>query len=214
MTARRRVAVSQRVDRWPARNEVRDAVDQALVRWLYQAGSLPVPVPNGLPQAGLGVWLEQIAPEAIVLSGGNDIGEAPERDRTEGQILAYAEAHRLPVLGICRGMHMLAAYAGGTLESVEGHAGTRHALRIRNGTTGWPAEVNSFHNHGLRSPPPGYAVAAEAPDGTVEAVLHLDLPWEGWMWHPEREATPVPSDIGRFINLLSKSPSPSTKGSL
>ena len=23
-------------------------------------------------------------------------------------------------------------------------------------------------------------------DGFIEAISHKSLPWEGWMWHPER----------------------------
>ena len=41
------VAVSQRVDVYPDRNERRDALDQRLITFLSVAGFVPVPVPNG-----------------------------------------------------------------------------------------------------------------------------------------------------------------------
>ena len=45
----------------------------------------------------------------IILSGGNNIGDVKERDITETYLLKYAETNEIPVLGICRGMQMLAA---------------------------------------------------------------------------------------------------------
>ena len=42
------VAVSQRVDTYPKRNEQRDALDQRLTKLLISIGLLPIPVPNSL----------------------------------------------------------------------------------------------------------------------------------------------------------------------
>ena len=39
--------------------------------------------------------------------------------------------------------------------------------------------------------------------GLSEAIRHDYLPWEGWMWHPEREKTFLMRDINRFKALLS-----------
>ena len=73
------VAVSQRVDVHPDRNERRDALDQRLISLLLKVGCMPVPVPNGLHlAAGAGMpvrdsfntWIAAISPQAIVLSGG------------------------------------------------------------------------------------------------------------------------------------------------
>ena len=193
------VAVSQRVDVYPERNERRDALDQRLCAWLVVAGYVPVPVPNGLGLDGLRLWLSAVRPAAIVLSGGNDIGEAIERDNTERQLLAYAQGNSLPVLGICRGMQMMGVWAGGALKPVQGHTHTRHELRGE-----LAGEVNSFHNYSLAACPAGFAVTATAEDGCIEAIRHESLAWEGWMWHPEREADFQPRDIQRLKVLLSE----------
>lgn len=191
------VAVSQRVDVYPDRNERRDALDQRLCQWLVAAGCLPVPVPNGLGLDGLRIWLSAVRPAAIVLSGGNDIGEAIERDNTERQLLAYAQEGALPVLGICRGMQVMGVWAGGALKPVQGHARTRHELRGE-----LVGEVNSFHNYSLAAYPAGFAVTATAEDGCIEAIRHERLAWEGWMWHPEREADFQTRDIQRLKALF------------
>ncbi len=206
-----KVAVSQRVDMWADRGERRDALDQRLCQWLAVAGCVAIPVPNVLSaslMAGrdeewpeLQNWLLAVKPDAVLLSGGNDIGEAPERDNTERRLLAYAKDRALPALGICRGMQMMAAWANGSLAPVNGHVRTRHRLQVAKPGE-WPNEVNSFHNFALADCPLGFVVAARAEDGTIEAMCHETLPWEGWMWHPEREPQFNITDVMRFRALL------------
>ena len=207
-----KVAVSQRVDVWADRGERRDALDERLCQWLMVVGCVPVPVPNALSMpskegceekwVGLQNWLRVVKPDAVVLSGGNNIGEAPERDNTEHRLLAYAKNRALPTLGICRGMQMMAVWADGSLMPVSGHVRTRHRLRIEASPGEWPDEVNSFHNIALADCPPGFVVTARAEDGTIEAMRHEILPWEGWMWHPERESNFSSLDMGRVQALF------------
>lgn len=193
------VAVSQRVDEHPGRNERRDALDQRLSAWLLGVGFMPVPVPNGLgmDSNGIRAWLEVVRPEAVVLSGGNDIGEFQERDATERQLLTWAQNNGTPVLGICRGMQMMAVFSGASLKPVQGHVRTRHSLigKVTN-------EVGSFHNFSLSYCPAGFDVLAKSEDGEIEAIRHMNLPWEGWMWHPEREAEFADHDISRLRALF------------
>ena len=202
--------VSQRVERIAERGECRDAVDQRLTLWLEQAGALAFPVPNRWSVApSLNAWLAAVEPGGIVLSGGEDLGESPERDDTERALLRFAIAWRLPVLGLCRGLQMLSVFAGGALERLPGHAGCRHGLRVEAGS-GFSSDVNSFHAWGLRACPPGYEALARAPDGSIEAIRHGSLPWEGWMWHPEREPAFTANDLVRLRSLLESGPAGGT----
>lgn len=191
------VAFTQRCDfTGPPHDEWRDAADVRLARFIMAGGGLPVPVPSALgddPRA----WLAAVAPDAIVLSGGSDIGTVPARDALERALLDHARADGLPVLGICRGMQMMAHAAGTRLVAARGHVATRHRL---SGTL--DHEVNSFHGIAPADVPQGYAALARAPDGTLEAIAHDTLPWEGWMWHPEREDRFDPADISRFRKVL------------
>ncbi len=197
------VAVSQRVDNYPDRNERRDALHQRLSQWLVEAGYVPVPVPNLLEgpsvtaRGGLQGWLDAVQPQAVLLSGGNDIGEAPERDFSERQLLTYAERQGLPVLGICRGLQMMGVQAGAHLKELKGHVRTRHALLGE-----IAGEVNSYHNYSLADCPGGYLVIARSEDGEIEAIRHKTLPWESWMWHPEREESFHARDIQRLKALF------------
>lgn len=192
------VAVSQRVDDYPRRGEIRDALDQRLIEWLHIAGYLPYPVPNVLLDLNaLAAWLDVLQPDGIVLSGGNDLGQAGSRDRTEEALLNYAQQHHLPLLGICRGMQMMGVWTQADLKPVEGHVASRHMLSGE-----CAGSVNSHHNYSLAACPSGFRVLALSEDGEIEAVQHLTLPWEGWMWHPEREDLFSGQDMQRLRSLF------------
>jgi putative glutamine amidotransferase len=200
------VAVSQRVDLHPVRHERRDALDQALHRFLLTADLLPVPVPNGLisgdalkddATCALAQWLQTVQPMAIVLSGGNNIGDCIDRDNTERFLLDYADRLGLPVLGICRGMQMMCTWAGATLRPIKNHVDCRHD--IYGSISG---EVNSYHGFSVDDLPENIQVLARSADHTIEAVCFNASPWEGWMWHPERETPFNPRDIQRLRDVL------------
>ena len=174
-------AVTQRVDRIPQRGEVRDGLDQRLASWVWKQGFLPVPVPNCLGNGnGLRVWLRDVDPACVVLSGGNDWGEFPRRDRTEFGLLEWCRRRKIRVFGICRGMQVMALFAGGKLKKAPGHCGRPHGL------AGSRAVVNSFHRWAVPESPPGFRVIHRARDGIIEQIRHEKLPWEAVMWHPER----------------------------
>ncbi len=185
------IAVTQRIDSHPNRNEYRDALDQKLNEFLIFCDFLPVPVPNNLLKINfskkqqpnsLEAWLLNIKPFGLILSGGNDIGEHDSRDMTENFLLDYAKIYNLPVLGICRGMQIMAKWAGVNLKKLDGHIKTRHNL------IGKISEnVNSYHLYTLDNCPKGFEVIARSDDNEIEAIKHKKLSWEGWMWHPERE---------------------------
>jgi len=188
------VAVTQRVEDVPARQERRDALDQRWTRLLRRCGLFPLPLPNDAAAAQ--ALMQAVSPVGVILTGGNDLGavggDAPERDAVEALLIDRAMETRTPLLAVCRGLQMLAHHAGARLERADGHAGADHAVRRADGTE---ARVNSYHDWAFRTPPPGFTVEATAHDGTIEAIRHRDAPVRGVMWHPERNAPFCAADL-------------------
>ena len=193
-----RVIISQRIDHIDSRNEFRDSLDQKMIKWVLSQGFLPYPVPNlDRCETQLIEWVKHIDPSAIVLSGGNDIGEYPVRDSLEFFLINYAVEHKLPLLGICRGMQLISIWAGTKIFPVSNHANTVH--EIDGDIQGL---VNSYHNFGVKECPKDFKILAKSKDGLIEAIKHTSLPIEAWMWHPERNSNFSDLDQIRFKTLI------------
>lgn len=177
------------------------------VRAVEACGALPVLVP---PRAELTPRLaEELVSrlDGLIITGGADVAPRrygqrphpatqpprPDRDHSELLLTRAARAARLPLLGICRGMQIMAVEAGGVLEQHVpdrvGHGahalgpGTfgRHPIRlvpdtrlatILRGGHGPDDDVVQGHcaHHQSVSAHPGYRPAAFAADGTLEAM--------------------------------------------
>ncbi len=182
----KRILVTQRIDWVESHKEFRDSLDQRLISLVVASGFMPIPVPNfnqvnDKESNNLIRFVQEMHPDGIILSGGNDLGEFPDRDSTELQLIDFAERFSIPLLGICRGMQIMGVANGSKLIKVDGHSGTSHAITGKTWRT-----VDSFHNYALDACPKDYHVTAFSEDGSIEAIAHKTRRMEGWMWHPER----------------------------
>jgi putative glutamine amidotransferase len=187
--------------------------DAAYARAVERAGGLPLYLPV---QADVGALIERI--DALLVPGGDDL--PPERPypaevcfdlapaaqvEFDRRLLAAALERRLPFLGICYGMQILALVRGGALHhhlpiDLPGAAphrlpepDGRHALRIEPGTRlaailgPSPVSVNSLHHQAVAVPGEGLRVSARGEDDVIEAV---EAPGAvfclGVQWHPEK----------------------------
>jgi len=188
-----RVAVTQRVAVDPRHGERWNALDQRWTWFLAACGLAPLPLSNE-PSAALDM-LSDVPVRGVLLTGGNTLtaygGDAPERDRTELDTIAFARARGLPVVGVCRGMQVILHAFGVPLQHVDGHSGTRHRVdgsRI----------VNSFHDFASIGDAGPFEVLARADDGVVEEIRHPVDPIHGVMWHPERCGPFADEDVRLF----------------
>ena len=164
--------------------------------------------------------------DGIVFAGGGDVDPShwgaeahpatdsdPVRDASELLLMRAALDARLPVLGICRGLQVMAVATGGSLHQHlpdlvghDGHraaAGTdplaagssafgRHEVVLTPGSTarallGPRLTVNSFHHQAIDDPG-SFTVTGRCPDDRViEIIEDRDRPFAlGVQWHPER----------------------------
>ncbi|HYN28520.1 MAG TPA: gamma-glutamyl-gamma-aminobutyrate hydrolase family protein [Dermatophilaceae bacterium] len=179
-------------------------VPSRYVDFVAAAGGLAVLLP---PRADVDAPLaEQVLGrlDALVVAGGADVqpwrygaephalshADAPDRDAWEIALVRASRVTGTPLLGICRGMQVMAVEAGGTLvqhlPDVVGHedhsphlgAYGEHPVCPVPGTrlAGILGEaeiaVPTYHHQGVLTHP-GYAVVARHPDGTIEALEAL-----------------------------------------
>lgn len=171
--------------------------------------------------------------DALLLSGGNDVDPAvygaqrgggekdtdPDRDALEVAAVATAMDAGRPVLGICRGIQLLAAALGGTLipdlpsagfvdhdeEEREGepvHGIVAEAGSVAGLAVAGANRVNSIHHQAVSDPGPVLKAVAWSPDGLIEAV---EAPGAlGIQWHPERLIESDSRHLAPFRWLVSR----------
>jgi putative glutamine amidotransferase len=185
------VFVSMRSSNSATYVEHRDGISHDWARWFDASGITPVLVPNVLHDPTR--LLNELPGTALLLTGGDDIGDAP-RDRTERSLLRAAVERRLPVLGTCRGLQMINVFFGGTVarRRGDGHVATEHDIEVIDNLGGLlptgTFRVNSYHDDcvlaaGLAGELKAFALAA---GGIVEGLYHPALPLAAVQWHPER----------------------------
>lgn len=207
--------------------EGHNSAEEFYARSLERCGHIPFIIPKTADTNALARILARA--DAIILTGGRaDIDPAlygephnpkasapdPFRDRYDSAILRYAAAHRVPVLGVCRGEQMMNVCFGGSMH--------QHIPDVFNGKNGKPAvrhgrysyfgaatnppthtvsvvpgtklarligtndlAIASHHHQAVNRIGPGFRAAAYAPDGVVEAIESIDLPMIGVQFHPE-----------------------------
>jgi gamma-glutamyl-gamma-aminobutyrate hydrolase PuuD len=193
-----RIGITTRITHATTYIEQRDALSHEWSRFLKQA--LPHAAWLALPNLGkesIIDYCHRWEINALILTGGEDIGVAPRRDETELTLLNWAAEQQLPVLGICRGMQLMGVNAGSTLKPTIGHVQTQHFLQ-----GSFIGNANSFHQFSLSTCPQDFIVLAHSEDGEIEAIRHQSLAWEGWMWHPERESVINTRDINNLVRLF------------
>lgn len=192
---KRRIGISLRIERVEKYDEWRDTISQDWIKLLKKIDALPVLIPNTLDDVK--IFLEEMEVDGIILSGGDNIGDYPERDHTEEEIIDFGIEKNLPIFGVCRGMQVLNNYFGGSIKAntTSSHVGRPHAVQIVDkkieellGIDSF--EVNSYHNNIINPTMLGeelFPFALVDYDNTVEGYFHKKLPIIGVMWHPERD---------------------------
>jgi putative glutamine amidotransferase len=187
--------------------EVRDCLARDWAELLLRLAPEVAWVP--LPNVGSGVvdLVRQLGLDGFILSGGNDLRAAPQRDATEAALIDHAVAESLPVFGVCRGLQVLNWHGGGAQQRCarETHVAHDHVVDIRSELLDFAAPqsatVNSYHEWAVPRGQlaPSLELVAASADGCVEAVQHRSAPILAVQWHPERAATTEQAELDRNL---------------
>ncbi len=189
----KKIGISCRVTNAINYDEKRDSISHDWINFFNKLNFSPIIIPNQIEH--LDSFLNEIKIDGIILSGGDNIGDFPERDSTEKKLIEYSIEKKLPMLGVCRGMQILNHYFGGNHEenSLQTHVKTHHKISLIdnkfNLNNSEIISVNSFHNNLISSENLAKCLkpfAISQSDGFVEGFIHDSLPILGVMWHPER----------------------------
>ena len=211
---------------WGVWHQRADLLPAQYAEAVEATGGVPVLLPPAAQQGSADAVVARL--DGLVISGGADVepgrygadphprtaGWRPDRDAWEVALLDAADAVGLPVLGVCRGMQVLAVHGGGRLEQhlpdVVDHQGhspggdefgavevvTAPGTRVSR-LVGDRLSVNCHHHQAVRDHP-GHVAAAHAADGTLEAIERPgDRFVVGVQWHPETAA-----DVGLLAGLV------------
>lgn len=193
-------------------NDSNEMLAKAYYEQVIRAGATPLLIPPTTDRNVIVGVLDHI--DGLLLTGGADVnplwvGEEPSprlhninarRDLSELLLTRLAANRQIPILGICRGIQVLAMALDGTVQQdiyenylPTGPAGSLGPSTIKHSQDAVQAEpthtvrierdsilfslyhkermaVNSFHHQAVKDPGARFRTTAVAPDGVIEAI--------------------------------------------
>lgn len=209
------------VDRDPWVSQRSSVLPHRYVEHVERAGGLAVILPPRL-DADVAMAREVLGRvDGLIVAGGADVEASryaaaphptsqsprPDRDAWELALVTATRERQMPLLGICRGMQLMAVEAGGSLEQhVPDRVGTdehsvapgvyaAHPVTVVAGTRleailgAGPHDVPTYHHQAVRPDSlehTAYRLSAWHADGTLEAMEDTSAAFRlAVQWHPE-----------------------------
>ena len=144
-----------------------------------------------------------LRPKGVILSG----GPASVYDPGAPQLPAWVLERKLPTLGICYGMQLLARALGGHVAPADHREYGPATIAVADGAAplfaGLPETLAVWMSHGdhIAVPPPGFTVLASSANAPIAAIGRDEI--IGIQFHPEVVHTPRGTDVLRnFLTAI------------
>jgi putative glutamine amidotransferase len=181
---------------------------RALLEYVWAAGGDPMTLLPGGDSDALD-WATRLRGfEGVLLPGGGDIrptryGKPDDdptlydmddmQDESDFTLTRHCLEHGIPLLAVCRGLHVLNVVKGGSLvvDMPDHHRHVVHEVTLSDlagplGIEGSAVTASCYHHQAIERVGEGLTVVGMSADGVVEAVVAEAKAWTvGVQWHPE-----------------------------
>ena len=126
----KRIGITQRLEREEKFGEIRNSLDIRWQKLLLSLDLIPLPIPI---KTDFSLYAN-LDLDGIILTGGNDLSSQSNnflselRDKHEIECIQFAIKNSIPLLGVCRGMQLIAEYFCSSFKKVDNHVAKRHHL--------------------------------------------------------------------------------------
>ena len=199
----KKIIITQRQDFNKKTYELTDSINIQLIRFVENLGYMPILISNS--KKNLHIYLKDLKPNGIILSGGGNAFKMDERTKIETELIKYSIKKKIPLLGICRGAQQINRFFNGAQKKIANHVRKNHKIRFVNNFYN-QIYVNSFHNYGFdkNSLSKNLKILGLSDDDIVEYFVHKKYKIFGIMWHPERYKKTKTIDIKIFHKIFKK----------
>ena len=142
-------------------------------------------------------WIREWRPTGIILSGGPNSVYGDSVPTADPRIFDIA-----PVLGICYGMNLIAQLHGAEVTRASRREYGRAEMTVLEPSgvfagfdTGESVTAWMSHGDHVKTPPPGFTIAARSANTAIAAIRHASRPIFGVQFHPEVAHTPRGGEI-------------------
>lgn len=191
----KKIAITQRLCENESYKETRECLDINWGELFLELGFAPIVLPIKYDVKKI---YDEVGFDGIILSGGNDLYSLNEnelskqRDEFEMNLIKFALEKDIPLLGVCRGMQIVAQFFDCSFKKIPNQISTRDKLTISKNSKYYNAlcnikSVNSYASFFIDKFSKELIASATNQDGIIKAIEHIDKKIFGIMWHSERE---------------------------
>ncbi len=195
----KKIGITQRLEYIESHKEIRESLDirwyDLLRYWKYE----PVVLSSKM---NISEHIANLNLSGIIFTGGNDLSVISYteinklRDDFEKKLITFCVNNNIRILGVCRGMQIMAHYFGASFKKVDNHVANEHIIKVdldsclHDMLGNEYVKVNSYHNYCIDNiNHPDFDIVARSNDGAIESIASKSKQSLGIMWHPEREVS-------------------------